>query len=226
MICLICNKKIDRGCETKITCVDCKVFYHCSCVNINSSDLEYMNTHNVPYRCHKCSALRRKSLQQQSASVPSESTAVAAASTTKQRQKRNQPITAPLQTATELTDERNATAAYDLPQQSDEGAVTLQMLYKEIICLKNINCDFLSKINQLKEENEKLISRVTSLESRLNWREQKNVENVIEITGVPGVNNSNAAECVQTIFSNALDVSVSSSDIQKCYVKRVWKKKQ
>lgn len=98
------------------------------------------------------------------------------------------------------------------------------MLYEEILCLKQINCEFLTTVNQLREENKELKKMVLSLESKLNWREQKNVEQVIEITGVPGVNNNNAAECVQTIFEKALELSVSRDDIQRCYVKRTWKR--
>lgn len=96
----------------------------------------------------------------------------------------------------------------------------MELLYDEIIQLKKINCDFLASVNQLKEENKKLKEKVYNLESRLNWREQKIVENAIEIIGVPGVNTNNAIECVQTIFDSALNLTISSDDIQQCYIKR------
>lgn len=65
MNCLVCNEKIDRSDSTKVDCSDCKSIFHGPCVNIQPADIEYMCTNNLKHRCDKCSALRRKSLQQQ-----------------------------------------------------------------------------------------------------------------------------------------------------------------
>lgn len=66
-----------------------------------------------------------------------------------------------------------------------ESSVTLQLLYSEILSLKKINAEFLSTMQQLKEENKTLRGKVAILESRMNWREQKQLENAVEIVGVP-----------------------------------------
>ncbi|XP_055839547.1 serine/threonine-protein kinase Genghis Khan [Episyrphus balteatus] len=57
-------------------------------------------------------------------------------------------------------------------------------------------------------------------------REQKLLENVIEIVGVPDLDYSNAQERAHTIFDKALNISVSNNDVAKCYVKRIKKQKQ
>lgn len=59
----------------------------------------------------------------------------------------------------------------------------------------------------------------------MNWREQKQLENAIEIVGVPDLNSLNARERVNEIFDKALNISVSTEDIQKCYVKHINKAK-
>lgn len=63
--------------------------------------------------------------------------------------------------------------------------------------------------------------KVSKLESKLNWREQKELENSIEIVGVPNVNHENAKECLSKIFSEALNVMVSNDEIEEFNVKRI-----
>ena len=90
-----------------------------------------------------------------------------------------------------------------------------------MLSIKKINIDILNSMNKLKEENKSLRLKVEHLESRVNWGEQKLLENVVEIVGVPDLNKSNANERMHTIFQKALNVSVSAIDINKCYVKQI-----
>ncbi|XP_055906233.1 uncharacterized protein LOC129941587 [Eupeodes corollae] len=205
MLCSQCNKKIVNH-KSKVTCGDCKSVFHCSCVNLDLSELEQMKAQNSSYRCDKCNALRRKSLQHQSL----------------QNLRPNPTTPATKNSKIAQQNVEIDTSSSQKKCGSTGTSVTLQMLYEEIICIKKINCDFLSTINQLEEKNKELQSKIKSLENTINWREQKIVENFVEIVGVPDVNNQNVGECVQKIFTDALDICVPSTDVQNCYVKRIW----
>ncbi|XP_017469640.1 PREDICTED: uncharacterized protein LOC108361522 [Rhagoletis zephyria] len=98
---------------------------------------------------------------------------------------------------------------------------TLQLLYEEIINLKKINSDFLLAVNELKVENKTLKEKVEKLESKLNWREQKHLQNAIEIAGIPKLSNGNADSCMHKIVNKVLGVSANAESIEKCFVRRV-----
>lgn len=266
MNCSVCNQKIDRGNVSKVTCSDCASYFHCSCVNIKKMDFDYMIINNIKYRCDKCNALRRKSLQQQPLSLPATNgqqqfevkNQNAGQRVLKSKQnppsslpstKIQQQLGANVQIAEQTKQQHRAdiSAVTQQPAKKNEknpdqqqqqhhdelsesptnpmqqcsGLITLNLLYEEIISLKKINIDFLTTIQELKVENAELKLRVNNLESKLNWREQKEVENDIEIVGVPKVENGNAEECVQRVLSEALNITVAADDIKKCYVKRI-----
>lgn len=102
--------------------------------------------------------------------------------------------------------------------------ITMQLLYEEIINLKNVNSECLDAMKLLQEENKILKNKIIFLEKKMNWLEQNKKQNVIEITGVPNVNNNNALKFTQKIFCDGLKVNVESKTIDKCYVKKIINK--
>lgn len=104
-------------------------------------------------------------------------------------------------------------------RESEE--LTLQMIYLKLVNIEVINNEFLKTIKSLQEENIMLKNKVNGLESKLNWIQQKQKRNHIEIVGVPDVNDTNARQAAQKIFSDALSVNVDNTQIERCYVKKL-----
>ncbi|XP_017474973.1 PREDICTED: uncharacterized protein LOC108365454 [Rhagoletis zephyria] len=242
MNCPICKERIERNSANKIYCCDCKNYFHCKCVNIKAADIEFFKANNKKYRCDKCSAMRRKTLQQPTTILTQIADSLSQQLNTSTASKKQSVSLEHMRTSENKVghsvsqrsgEQRKAVNVAEqggnvqLQEQhkatndNENDKITLQLLYEEIINLKQINIDFLSSIQQLKEENNELRVKVSKLESKLNWREQKLLENSIEIVGVPNVNHENAKECLSKIFSDALNVMVSNDEIEKFNIKRM-----
>lgn len=59
------------------------------------------------------------------------------------------------------------------------------------------------------------------MESKLNWKEQKQLENTIDIVGLPNVDIKSAKECVIKIFTDALNVVVPDDYIENLSIRRI-----
>lgn len=232
MICSICNGKVERRETAKVACRDCKCIFHCACVNIRERDLEFMNNGN-DYRCDKCKILRRKSLlipsadttKLQHSNATNSTLKMHSTSSSNNKDLRQQPSNMKTNEATveslPLTT-GNITNIINTENNSRESEeLTLQMIYLKLVNIEVINNEFLKTIKSLQEENIMLKNKVNGLESKLNWIQQKQKRNHIEIVGVPDVNDTNARQAAQKIFSDALSVNVDNTQIERCYVKKL-----
>lgn len=207
MNCGSCEKKIERGDAEKIACSDCNNTHHLICVDLKKEDLLFFKSSGNVFRCNKCAVLRRKSLQLGAASFDIPSTSSLHLVSSKRQS------------------DKNLTAIQTALPAPNSTSVTLQLLYEEMLSLKNINKEFLNTIKNLKEENTELKSKLITLENKLNWMDQEKKQNIIEITGVNEVNNKNALQIAKDIFSDKLKTKIRDSEILNCYVKKVNKKK-
>lgn len=211
MNCSLCLQKIDRSCSTKINCNDCKHFFHYACVNITEEEADYFKSSAKPFRCDKCAVLRRRSLHMPVPVVPKSQNNSAPPST-------NANVLQGIRSNTLLTAEETTHI------NDNEGQCTLQMVYAKLSKLEEINHRFLLQLNELRNENAGLKSRVNVLESKLNWQQQHLLSNSIEIVGVSNVNDTNVIRTAQQIFSKALSIDVPDNEIEKCYVKKTQSK--
>lgn len=92
------------------------------------------------------------------------------------------------------------------PMPITESECTLQMIYAKLTNLEETNHRFLHQLNELRNENAELKSKINILESKLNWQQQHLLSNFIEIVGVPNVNDKNACSMAKQIFNKALSI--------------------
>lgn len=211
MICSSCNKKIDRADFAKITCSDCGYIFHSNCAKINKNDVEYMRANNVSFRCEKCVSQRRKSLHH-SSSLNTDNNIIETGNT------------AVIATTSSAKNTQNILAPANLHHQQQQtehefGDVTLQMLYSEILSLKNMNIEYLNSIKELQDQNRDLRSKVLVLENKINKLEQDKLKNNVDIVGVPNASSTNALEITKKILCDALSMNITDDNIVNCFVK-------
>lgn len=56
--CGICNKKVDRN-NSKVNCCDCEGIFHCTCVNVKFTDLEFLKKQGKLWRCANCQKVKK-----------------------------------------------------------------------------------------------------------------------------------------------------------------------
>lgn len=189
---MFAKKKVERS-DAKIECCDCKNLFHSACVKILPVDLDFMRKNKKTWRCSQCTSSRRNSLA-------AESVAISAT---------------PKNTGETTTNDNSQ------QQIQEKETIDLKLIYSEIIELKNVNKDFLSRISELQTENSELKSKVSALQDKINLLEQSNLSNTMEIVNVPCVDNSNAMQVAVDIVRDGLGVQISEKDIDHCYVKKI-----
>lgn len=53
MSCSECNKVVNRNTDLKVYCAICRLVFHAICVNLNESDVEFLNENNG-FFCNAC----------------------------------------------------------------------------------------------------------------------------------------------------------------------------
>lgn len=98
-----------------------------------------------------------------------------------------------------------------MSEEFDGFGKQLQDLISTINLIKEEN-------STLKEENRKIKNECASLEKRLNVIEQKSIENIIEIVGVPEIENEDCVKTVESI-AGAVGVKISVSKAYRAFSK-------
>ena len=97
-------------------------------------------------------------------------------------------------------------------------AVTLEMIYAEIVQLKNYHKIQIDEMVAKNNENEK---KIHYLEQKVDNLEQQLLSNSIEVYNVPNNNDTNHFDLALNIFRDALHVNINENDIDKCFVKKI-----
>lgn len=207
--CKVCGEVIKRGSGCKISCNDCLSNFHAPCVKVLKEDIDYFKSSGVPYRCDKCRSIWRSSM----IAAPSNLT-----SSNNEQQRANESNSKTQQTS-------SVGIASPPPSPGESEEFSLRVVCQKLTNLEQMMGNMLQTINDLRTENTELKTRVQSLESKLNWQQQHQLKNCIEITGVPNINDANAKGLAQHLLFNALAIEVPDDKIVKCYVKKVLRKK-
>ena len=192
----VCDVKVERK-DTKIECCDCKKLYHGKCVDINDSDIDFMLKNKKVWRCKQCENVFRKLL---SANMASPSTSI-------HKKCNDQNIQHPVNQSKVTTNENE-------PPQS----ITIELVYAEIVSLKEINQTALDRISVLEKENSTLKNKINKMEYQLNKMENVNNRNKIDIVNVPGLNKQNAVTKAVEVCSG-IGVDISAENIEYCTLK-------
>lgn len=99
----------------------------------------------------------------------------------------------------------------------------LELVYNEIINLKEMHSNNVLLIKSLQDEKVILKEKIDVLEKEVNYLHQKRRDKCIEIIGVPKVNDNNALNCAKKIFSDALNINITDDQIDNCFVKKIKK---
>ena len=196
-LCGQCNSKVDRDDELKIQCGDCHKFYHGACVSLQTSDILFMNKEKRPWRCFKCANARKGNHDDRIISSPIQQSTVTT--------KRN---TAVMQQDSDLLNE--------IKLLRHDFNIKLDSLSSEF---KTSDKKFHEKINALLLENKQLKLENDKLSSRLNSLEQLNFNNCIDIIGIPRNTDENTMNVVDSFFTKCLGLDSKPENIEAVFRK-------
>ncbi|CAH1392614.1 unnamed protein product [Nezara viridula] len=152
--CKLCSKTISREDKTKIVCVTCQNLFHVKCTKIGSTDLEGLKETSKKWKCSDCELL--------SGTLPaaeSSSTLDLLRGLTEEVRE----LKSKLQGIDELKEIKEA-----LQKQSELSFENMDRLLK----IETLLEDQKTHVENLTIENNKLKTKISELEIRLNFTEQ------------------------------------------------------
>lgn len=195
--CGTCSKGFTSQ-HLKVTCVDCNRDFHGKCVSMGKSDIDYLITANLSWRCQICSIERRKSMKFESSASSGDIT---------------------LQ---DIMEEIKAVKQIQIASSSDFNKA-IEHVDSKIDChMKDTAAKWgkieylLEKLETIEKENHILKKKICDLEARIEDEEQYSRVNCIEIHGIPQQTNENVLQIVKEV-GVAIDYKVSDDMIDNCH---------
>lgn len=223
MSCL-CGHKVERS-DAKVQCVGCHELFHLNCANLLQRDWDYMKKYNIPHHCVSCKRNRRNSLRspphnQQVHDVDDPCVSTIQPQPTSPAVVESA-IPSPLNNAPKSSP---TIAAAGEENSTPPSVITLDVLYSEIISLKQMNSNALLLITTLQADKKSLEVKVNKLQNMVNALQQKPLRKCIDIVGIPNVDNDNAMSSAVKLLAEGLGEKVTEDDVKSCYVKTIAKK--
>ncbi|KAG8314792.1 hypothetical protein J6590_084667 [Homalodisca vitripennis] len=176
--------------QLKVTCSDCHVSFHGTCVKMSKADIEFLNNESMMWRGDPCSKKPRSSLRLESKATEGKLTledVMKAINELKCDQKTN---------VTEFN------TSYELMNSKlDENTSALKENTVKMI-------EYLDRIDALTAENKQLKDKVFNLEQKYSRR------NCVELQGVPVV--GNVLDTVKEV-GKALGMEVTDTMVDACH---------
>lgn len=193
--CNVCSVPIQNR-QTKISCSDCKMFCHGTCVNMTKSDIDCITKENKSWRCPPCSEERRKSMAANSAAEnPSITDVITMLKEAKEDRRK-------------MEAQFNTSFEFASSKIDDQSKLIEEQNKKLDECLKNIS--------NLSQENVDLKAKIYKLETRLEEVEQYSRSNSVEIFGVPEEKGEDVYEIVRKV-GVSLDMNITREQIDVCH---------
>lgn len=199
-LCNVCKKSLSRTGQEKISCSTCGIFYHLTCVNLNKNILDSINESN-PWICSVCVNKPRIADNR----PKDQNTVVTVEIMEKMLDKfRADIIEAQGEKFSELRRALDTcvTKIDEISKSQHDQSVLLSSHSEDII--------------DLKTENAKLKSELSSYKVRTSDLEQYCRRNALEIWGVPYSVNDNPTQVVFNV-AKSCGVSVGENDIDACH---------
>lgn len=152
------------------------------------------------FKCSICLALRRKSSHFDANNSPTNTVLVGI----------------PTNNSKARESSRNVTPNNN---KAGEQEITMQLLYSEMVQIKNVITQALAKVKFLEEINSSLNKKITTLETKINLLEQKEKKCDVDIVGVPNVNNTNVKENPNVLITSITGKQLHEDEIVSCFVK-------
>lgn len=192
-----CTKSMS-GKGFKITCGECNKCFHGSCVSISKSDLDYLNSENLQWRCLPCQTERRRSMRFETSASSGSVTLEDIMQTLKVIQDEQR------QTKKEFND------SYELLYKKiDDANTSLEQHRKEMQ-------EYSAKMDKLEAENMVLRKQITQLETRFEEVEQYTRKNCVEIQGIPKEKNEDVVDIVQKV-GDMVGFKIETNMIDNCH---------
>lgn len=195
--CKVCLSSIKKN-QLKVMCSDCNGDFHAKCVKVGQADIEYMEERGCVWRCDPCGSVRRKSIRLEYGAQQGTVT-----------------LDDVMKTLREIQDDQKQTVAdfnksYSVLREELEGnTATLGEGMKKIE-------NYMKIIDELRNENSALKTKVESLESRVEDLENYSRRNCLEIQGVPEERGEVVADVVRRV-GRALEVDITDDMVDVCH---------
>lgn len=195
--CKICLKSI-TGKQTKLTCCDCTADFHASCAKMSKSDIDYLSSAGLTWRCTPCGSTRRQSMRLESQAAEGGVTMEDVMKILEEmRQEQRQSV----------QDFNRSFEDHNRKIEESTAALTNQTAKLE---------EYFAKMELICSENERLKKKICILEERLDEMEQYSRSNMVEIHGVPTEDNEDILNVVKKV-GVALDMNIENSMVDICH---------
>lgn len=195
--CGTCNSRFS-GQQLKVSCVDCKRDFHAKCVKMTKADIDTLESEKLDWRCFTCSTERRRSMKFDSAcssgTVTLEDIMKELCNLKDTQKEHMNGFNEAIELLNSKVDELHKT-------------VTVQSTKMEA---------YITRMNELEWENQRLKNAVEELQSRVEDSEQYSRVNCVEIHGVPRATNENVLAVVRQV-GTAIGFQLSDEMIDNCH---------
>lgn len=195
--CGVCLKNLSSK-SLKVKCSDCEKLFHIACVKMDKSDLEYLNSEELPWRCPPCSQARRASMRFETDLTEGKLT-----------------LQDVMDKVLEVL-ENNKKMEKDLNKSSESVTEQLEENTKAVRAQTEKFEKCLKIIEDLKAENNMLKEKIAVLETRVEDVEQYSRCNTIEIHGIPEEKNEDVVGIVKEV-GTALGMQMDAGMIDACH---------
>lgn len=195
-LCGVCNKGL--GSRLKVTCCECNISFHGSCVKMSKVDIEYLASEQVVWRCEPCSVNRRSSLRLESKANGG---------------------TLSLDDVLKSINDLRCEHKVSMREFNESYEMLNNKIDDNTDALKENTAkmrEYLEIIDSLTNENKKLKEKVQLLEIKVEDMEQYSRRNCIEIQGVP-TSDDKVLDSVKNV-GQALGIEITDSMVDACHL--------
>lgn len=186
--CAKCSKKIERN-SVKVNCSSCGKIFHCLCVNITSTDLEFLKNQSKTWNCSSC-----------------------------QKEKKAEILKSSLECSMSGSSDTDSkfdlilNKIDELHKGSMDNAASLNNLTKRLETLSNL-------LENVVAENKALKQQISVLEERCDKAEHFAHKSFVDFVNIPMNNNDTIANNIVNFVKNSMNINITADDIDFAYKK-------
>lgn len=194
MSCVECNTKINRE-SHKIDCSICRNIFHPSCVSLKDEDVQYMRSERKTWQCSNClKKLRSNKGNDDRLASPK-----------------------PVMVNKEVNENENPTLLRQVLQEITQFKSWSAENQKKLDDRFQLWDKIMERMEYLTSENSFLKTECRKLEQKIDYLEQQQHENSIELVGVEVAGKENINEIILNVTNKGLNLALTENDIDFAY---------